>query len=39
VNLKLLKEYAQFVYNALPSQCHGSPEKVRAWLRDGEGAA
>ncbi len=32
VNAGLLVEYAKFVHNAMPSACHGSPEKVNAWL-------
>lgn len=26
-----------YVYNELPSACHGSPEKVKAWLKAREG--
>lgn len=25
-------EICQYIYNELPSPCHGSPEKVQAWL-------
>jgi hypothetical protein len=32
VNLTLIKEIAQYVYWELPSPCHGSPQKVAAWL-------
>lgn len=31
-NLPLIKEIAQYVYWELPSPCHGSPQKVTAWL-------
>ena len=27
-----LRAIAQFIHNELPSDCHGSPEAVRAWL-------
>lgn len=26
-----LKDYAAFIYNAVPSGCHGSAQKVDAW--------
>lgn len=29
---KVLLQICHYVYNELPSACHGSPEKVRAWL-------
>lgn len=31
-NLKAIKQIVKFVCNQLPSICHGSPEKVKAWL-------
>jgi len=31
-NLLLVKEYAQWFYNVAPAECHGSPEKMKAWL-------
>jgi len=31
INAQRLKEYAQFIYNEVPSACHGSKEKVTAW--------
>jgi hypothetical protein len=31
-NLANLPAYVAYLYNEAPSQCHGSPEKVRAWL-------
>ena len=32
-NLDNLPAYAAYLYNEAPSQCHGSPEKVRAWAK------
>ena len=29
-----LGRWAKFIYNHVPSGCHGSPEKVKAWLKD-----
>lgn len=34
-NRRALFEYAAFIYNHTPSQCHGSPERVDAWLERG----
>lgn len=34
INVNCLKAYGMFIYNYVPSACHGSPEKVAAWLRD-----
>lgn len=34
-NLPNLPAYAAYLYNELPSQCWGSPEKVTAWLERG----
>lgn len=31
-SLACLLGIVHYVYNALPSGCHGSPEKVKAWL-------
>lgn len=31
-NRLALFEICSYVYNELPSGCHGSPEKVQAWL-------
>ena len=31
-NRRDIFEIASYVYNDMPSACHGSPEKVRAWL-------
>lgn len=31
-NIANLPAYAAFLYNEVPSACHGSPEKVMAWL-------
>lgn len=33
VNVKLLHAYAKALYNAVPTQAHGSGEKVVAWVR------
>lgn len=35
-NRAALFEIVQFIYNELPSTCHGSPAKVAAWLAVGE---
>lgn len=32
VNQRRIKDFCQFLYNDAPSKCHGSPEKVRAWI-------
>jgi hypothetical protein len=32
-NCYLLQDYAQYVYWELPGICHGSPEKVAAWMK------
>ncbi len=37
-NRECLFEWAGFIYNELPSQCQGSPEKVQAWIECGGGA-
>ena len=31
-NREAIWEICNFVYNDIPMSCHGSPEKVRAWL-------
>ena len=31
-NLWLLPVYTAYLYNEVPSACHGSPEKVRKWI-------
>ena len=31
-NIHFLKEICQYVHWELPSPCHGSPERVAAWL-------
>lgn len=33
-NIKYLKLWAQLIHWELPSGCHGSPEKVKKWLRE-----
>ena len=32
-NLMCLHEICSYVYNHIPFNCHGSPEKVQAWLK------
>lgn len=32
INKTLLWEYAYFLWNEAPPECHGSPERVEAWL-------
>ena len=32
VNREDIFEICEYVYNEIPSICHGSPEKVRKWL-------
>ncbi len=32
-NTKGLSEVVGFIYNYAPTECHGSPEKVRLWLK------
>lgn len=34
INIGYLKDICGHIYNNLPSTCHGSPEKVRAFLAD-----
>lgn len=37
INLSRMLDIVSFVYNEAPSGCWGSPDKVRAWLRqEGE---
>jgi len=31
-NIEDMHEIVTYVYNVLPAECHGSPEKVMAWL-------
>ena len=31
-NRENLFDICQYIYNDIPSVCHGSPEKVEAWL-------
>ena len=31
-NLHHLPDFCRFLYNYAPMVCHGSPEKVKAWL-------
>lgn len=30
-SMRSLRHIVRFIYNEMPSQCHGSPEKVKAW--------
>ena len=32
ISIKALPSIVSFIYNHAPGNCHGSPEKVRAWL-------
>jgi len=34
-NQNALKGWASFIYNCAPSPCHGSPDKVTAWIASG----
>jgi hypothetical protein len=34
-NRDALFEWARFIYNFAPTGCHGSPEKVSAWISSG----
>ena len=36
INRNNLFDICSFLYNEAPSCCHGSPEKVRAWLQGEE---
>ena len=31
-NLSIIKRYYYYIHNCMPSNCHGSPEAVEAWL-------
>ena len=35
-NLAAMHEITKYIYNMMPSKCWGSPEKVEAWLGNGE---
>ena len=35
-SLAAIRGIVQFVYNAMPGPCHGSPAAVKAWLAKGE---
>lgn len=37
-NLANLPAYAAWIYNEAPAQCHGSPERVQAWIESFEQA-
>lgn len=34
-NINALKNYGMFLYNEVPSDCYGSPEKCEAWAERG----
>jgi hypothetical protein len=34
-NREALYEWVRFIYNFVPAGCHGSPEKVSAWIQAG----
>lgn len=34
-NTECMKGWAHFIYMYAPSDCHGSPEKVKAWIEHG----
>jgi len=34
-NQEAIGAWAQFLYNSIPGNCHGSPEKVAAWIASG----
>ncbi len=36
-SLACIRGVATFIHNELPGACHGSPEKVRAWLAKSDG--
>lgn len=35
-SLAALRDIVLFIYNELPSECHGSKEKVAAWIKIGD---
>jgi hypothetical protein len=35
INEAHMKDWVNFIYNYAPSQCHGSREKVKAWVERG----
>jgi hypothetical protein len=36
VNIDLLPQIVRYIYNEVPSECWGSPEKARTWLASTE---
>ena len=36
MNIMLLPTIASYVYNRMPSTCHGSPERVAVWIAERE---
>ena len=35
-NARAMHEITKYIYNMMPSRCWDSPEKVEAWLEDGD---
>jgi hypothetical protein len=35
INSARMEDYAKFLHNYAPRECHGSPLKVRAWCQKG----
>ena len=35
INAEAMKDWAMFFYNDVPSNCHGSPETMVAWMQAG----
>lgn len=33
INVRVLKEICMYIYNELPSPCHGSKENVAVWIK------
>ena len=31
-NIKVIRDICLYVYNELPSNCHGSPERYKEWI-------
>ena len=36
INMHCMKDIMKYVYNNIPSVCHGSPERVEEWLNPKE---
>lgn len=35
INVKILDVYVKMFWNETPSPCHGTPEKLKAWVAQG----